>query len=73
MYQNPQSFWSISAAELLNKLQATAGGLTTDFADLRRNQRYRTPEKNAAVRPGTCRGVAQQLFYSPITARRIAS
>jgi Mg2+-importing ATPase len=35
MYQNPQSFWSISAAELLNKLQATAGGLTTDEAKKR--------------------------------------
>ncbi len=30
MEQNLQSFWSITATELLNRLQATAGGLTTD-------------------------------------------
>jgi len=29
MEQNPQSFWSISASELLNRLQATDRGLTT--------------------------------------------
>ncbi len=32
MDQNHQSFWSISATELLNSLQATASGLTTDEA-----------------------------------------
>ena len=35
MDQNPQSFWSISATELLNNLQATANGLTTDEAKKR--------------------------------------
>ena len=29
MEQNPQSFWSISTSELLNRLQATDRGLTT--------------------------------------------
>ncbi|MCX6249657.1 MAG: magnesium-translocating P-type ATPase [Bacteroidetes bacterium] len=32
MNQNNQSFWSISTTELLNRLQASAGGLTTDEA-----------------------------------------
>ena len=35
MYQNSQPFWSISAAELLNKLTATTEGLTTDEAKKR--------------------------------------
>ena len=35
MDQNPQSFWSISAPELLNRLQATASGLTTNEAKKR--------------------------------------
>jgi len=35
MNQNSQSFWSISAPELLNRLQATASGLTTDEAGRR--------------------------------------
>jgi Mg2+-importing ATPase len=35
MNQNPQSFWSNSAAELLNRLQATASGLKTDEAKKR--------------------------------------
>jgi P-type Mg2+ transporter len=32
MDQNPSSFWSISATELLNRLQATVSGLTSDEA-----------------------------------------
>jgi len=35
MDQNLQSFWSISAAELLGKLQATDNGITTDEAGKR--------------------------------------
>jgi len=35
MDQNPQSFWSISVKESLNKLQATASGLTTHEAKKR--------------------------------------
>ena len=35
MDQNIQSFWSISVTELLNRLQATANGLTTDEAKKR--------------------------------------
>ena len=35
MEQIPQSFWSVSVAELLSKLQATANGLTTDEAKKR--------------------------------------
>jgi Mg2+-importing ATPase len=35
MNQNPQSFWSISPAELLNNLQTIANGLTTNEAKKR--------------------------------------
>jgi len=33
--QNPPSFWSISVTELLNRLQTTSDGLTTDEAKKR--------------------------------------
>jgi Mg2+-importing ATPase len=35
MNQNLQSFWSITTSELLNRLQATVSGLTTDEANKR--------------------------------------
>ncbi|MCX6320856.1 MAG: magnesium-translocating P-type ATPase [Bacteroidia bacterium] len=35
MNQNPQSFWSISVTELLNRLHTTTSGLTTDEAKKR--------------------------------------
>lgn len=35
MEQNQQSFWSISTADLLTRLQSPSGGLTTDDAQKR--------------------------------------
>jgi len=50
MDQNPHPFWSISATELLNKLNATIGGITTDEARKRLisygSNRLKPPKKS---------------------------
>jgi len=53
MNQTPQSFWSITTTELLNKLQATASGLTTAEAKKRLTSyganRLTPPKKSDAL------------------------
>src|SRR5271157_2653667 len=64
MDQNLQSFWSISAAELLNRLQSSANGLSTDEA----NKRFKSVGANR-LKPQKQSGAFMLLiaqFKSPI-------
>jgi len=64
MEPNPQSFWSISGAELLGKLEVTANGLTSDDAK-KRISRYGANRLKPKKRSDTLTILIGQ-FKSPI-------